>query len=90
LGLVIYRTLSGEIPEYPFESLPAFHKLRRGLSQEFVSLIRKAVDPSPSKRFRDAVAMHNAMCKIRFPLSDRSISLRDVPSTSTISVARVA
>jgi serine/threonine-protein kinase len=90
LGLVIYRTLSGETPEYPFESLPAFNKLRRGLSQEFVSLIRKAIDPSPNKRFRDGVAMHNAMCKIRFPLSDRSVSLRGVSGTSAVTARRVA
>jgi eukaryotic-like serine/threonine-protein kinase len=76
LGLVIYRMLSGEMPEYPFESLPAFNKLRRGLSSEFVALIRKAIDPEPSKRFRDGMAMHNAMSKIRYPLSDRSICLR--------------
>lgn len=76
LGLVIYQTLAGEVPEYPFEQLPGFNKLRRGLSKEFVGLIRKAIDPSPKKRFRDAVAMHNAMNKIRFPLTDRSVSIR--------------
>ena len=90
LGLVIYRTLSGELPEYPFESLPAFHKLRRGLSHDLVSLIRKAIDPIPKKRFRDAVAMRNAMEKIRFPLSDRSISLKSELSPATLAVRRVA
>jgi serine/threonine-protein kinase len=90
LGLVIYRTLAGEVPEYPFESLPAFNKLRRGLSQDFVALIRKAIDPSPTKRFRDAVAMHNAVTKIRFPLTNRSVSLRGVSSLDTVTARRVA
>ena len=91
LGLVIYRALAGEVPEYPFESLPAFNKLRRGLSSDLVSLIRKAIDPNPSKRFRDAVAMRNAMEKIRFPLSDRSLSLKSEISTSTtLAVRKVA
>jgi serine/threonine-protein kinase len=90
LGLVIYRTLAGEIPEYPFESLPSFNRLRRGLSQELVSLIRKAIDPSPRKRFRDAVAMHNALSKIRFPLTDRSIVVTGAPETGTLSARRVA
>ena len=45
--------LAGETPEY-FRY--RFNGLRRGLSQEFVSLIRKAIDPT-HKRFRDGVAM---------------------------------
>jgi serine/threonine-protein kinase len=90
LGLVIYRALAGEVPEYPFESLPAFNKLRRGLSSDLVALIRKAIDPNPNKRFRDAVAMRNAMEKIRFPLSDRSLSLRSELSPNTLIVRRVA
>jgi serine/threonine protein kinase len=90
LGLVIYRILAGEIPEYPFESLPGFNRLRRGLSQEFVALIRKSIDPSPRKRFRDAVAMQNALSKIRFPLSDRSVVLKGMSESGSLSARRVA
>ncbi|MGB7348127.1 MAG: serine/threonine-protein kinase [Pirellulaceae bacterium] len=74
LGLVIYRMLSGELPEYPFESpLPGYARLRRGLSKDLVALIRKAIHPVPQKRFRDAVAMNNVLKTIRYPLTDRSI-----------------
>ncbi|NNE01198.1 MAG: serine/threonine protein kinase [Pirellulaceae bacterium] len=74
LGLVLYRMLSGELPEYPFQApLPGYNKLRRGLSRDLVSLVRKAIDPIPNNRFRDAVAMNNALQKIRYPLSDRSV-----------------
>ena len=74
LGLVIYRMLAGDLPEYPFEApLPGYNKLRRGLSKDLVALIRKAIEPSPKKRFRDAQAMSNALKKIRYPLSDRSV-----------------
>ena len=76
LGLVLYRLFAGDLPEYPFETLPGFHKLRRGLSRDFVALIRKAIEPAPNKRYRDAVAMHNAMNRIRYPLTNRSIMLR--------------
>jgi serine/threonine-protein kinase len=77
LGLVIYRMLAGELPEYPFRSpLPGFQRLRRGISQDLVSLIRKAIEPTPSRRFRDAVAMNNALHRIRNPLGDRSASQR--------------
>jgi serine/threonine-protein kinase len=77
LGLVLYRMLSGELPEYPFEApLPGFSRLRRGVSTDLVALIRKAIDPVPRKRFRDAVAMSNALGRIRSPLSRRNSSKR--------------
>jgi serine/threonine protein kinase len=90
LGLVLYQTLAGEVPEYPFETLPGFNRLRRGLSKEFVGLIRKAIDPAPKKRFRDAVAMHNAMNKIRYPLTDRSVSIRTASSLNPTAGRHVA
>ncbi len=81
LGLVIYRMLAGELPEYPFEPpLPGFNRLRRGLSRDFVSLIRKAIDPTPSRRFRDAAAMNNALQRIR-SLTSEAGSPRSTPAT---------
>ena len=90
LGLVLYRMLSGELPDYPFEApLPGYQKLRRGLSSDFVALIRKAIDPAPNRRFRDAIAMQNAVSRIRYPLSDRSITqLGRSETTSRISQRR--
>lgn len=83
LGLVMYRLLSGELPEYPFEApLPGYNRLRRGVAADLVALIRKAIDPTPRKRFRDAVAMSNALAKIRYPLTDRSVA-QHVPTTGS-------
>jgi len=66
LGLVMYRMFAGTLPEYPYEPpLRGYAKLRRGLSTEFVSLIRKCIEPVPSKRFRDGVALRNAFQQIR-------------------------
>ena len=91
LGLIIYRILSGELPEYPFAApLPGFNRLRRGLSIDFVKLIRKAIDPTPSKRFRDAVAMNNALKKIRSPLSDRAANTRTASKNGRRSSRKVA
>lgn len=90
LGLVIYRILAGEVPEYPFATLPGFNKLRRGLSQDFVAMIRKAIDPAPNKRFRDAVAMNNVMNKIRFPLTDRSVTMTGNSQVTAVTARRVA
>jgi len=82
LGLVLYRLFASELPAYPFESpLPGYNKLRRGLSLDFVGLIRKAIDPHPNKRFRDAVAMQNAFNAIRNPLSASSTA-RSAPKSS--------
>ncbi len=91
LGLVIYRMLSGELPCYPFRTpLPGFNRLRRGLSKDFVALIRKSIDPEPNRRFRDAVAMNNAMKKIRYPLTDRSVVQRADSGSARGSSLRVA
>jgi serine/threonine-protein kinase len=85
LGLVIYRMFSGAVPDYPFNSLPAFNRFRKGVSRDFVSIIKKSIEPKPSHRFRDAVAMLNALSKIRYPLTDRSVMLTgdSVPSAMT-------
>ncbi|QEG38470.1 Serine/threonine-protein kinase PrkC [Roseimaritima ulvae] len=70
LGLVLYRMFAGVLPEYPFNPpLPGYSKLRRGLSTPFVSLIRKCIDPQPSRRFRDGVALYNAYQQIRTPVA---------------------
>ncbi len=82
LGLVLYRIFAGELPSYPFEApLPGASRMRRVVSSDFLTLIRKAIDPSPAKRFRDAVAMKNALAQIRQPLR-ASGSRRKTKSTS--------
>jgi serine/threonine-protein kinase len=79
LGLIVYRMLSGTLPEYPFEPpLPAYAKFRKGLNQEFVDWVRKSIDPAPSKRFRDGIAMHNALERIRQVITDKVASSKSV------------
>jgi serine/threonine-protein kinase len=76
LGLVIYRMLAGELPRYPFTALAGFNRLRRGLSSDLVAVIRKAIDPNPKERFRDAMAMSDALKRIANPLCE-SESMRE-------------
>ncbi len=79
LGLIVYRMLSGMLPEYPFEPpLPSYAKFRKGLNQEFVDWVRKSIDPTPSKRFRDGIAMHNALERIRQVITDKVTSSQSV------------
>jgi serine/threonine-protein kinase len=71
LGLVMYRIFAGELPTYPFEApLPGAARAKRILSPDYLALIRKAIETNPTKRFRDAVAMLNAMKQIRQPLKE--------------------
>lgn len=87
LGLIVYRMLSGVLPEYPFEApLPAYAKLRKGMHQDFVDWVRKSIDPRPQKRFRDAIAMHNALQRIRLVITEKPASSRSGRKT----VRRVA
>jgi serine/threonine-protein kinase len=68
LGLVLYRMLSGELPKYPFSPpLPGIQRLRRSLGAELLAGLRKAIEPIPARRFRDVVAMRNAICHLRRP-----------------------
>lgn len=77
LGLIVYRMLSGMLPEYPFEApLPAYAKLRRGLHPDFVEWICKSIEPKPQRRFRDGVAMDNALQRIRIAITDGTLSSR--------------
>jgi len=77
LGLIAYRMLAGQLPEYPFEPpLPSYARFRKGMNQEFVDWVRKAIDPKPNRRFRDGVAMHNALQRIRNIITDKSASAK--------------
>ncbi|MBT8131305.1 MAG: hypothetical protein KJO35_03480, partial [Gammaproteobacteria bacterium] len=58
LGLIIYRMLSGKLPEWPFTwPGPGYDRLRQRVPAEFVAFVRKAIDVTPSRRFANAGAM---------------------------------
>ncbi len=84
LGLVLYRLFSGQLPTFPFEApLPAIARVRRTLSPEYLDWILKAMAPNPNKRFRDGVAMLNALKRIRQPL-------KAVPRQSAVAASKRA
>ena len=61
MGLVIYRMLSGKLPEWPYEWPLAGHdRLAARVRPELVEFLRKAIQVDPAKRFRDAVQMQAA------------------------------
>ncbi len=64
LGLVIYRLLSGRLPEWPFEwPLKGYDKLTARVRPELVDVLRNAIQLDPKCRYRDAVQMQAAFGK---------------------------
>ena len=61
LGLIMYRMFSGIWPEYPFDWPPEnYSRLRGRLHPDMIAVIRRAIEPVPRKRYRDAVQMLKA------------------------------
>ncbi len=64
LGLVLYRLLSGSLPEWPFEwPLKGYDKLKSRVRPEVVAVLQHAIQLDPKARFRDAVQMKAAFDK---------------------------
>ena len=58
MGLVLYRLFSGKLPEWPFEwPLAGYDRLTARVRPEIVTMLRKAIQLDPRKRFRDATQM---------------------------------
>ncbi len=66
-GLLLYRMLSGFLPEWPFEWPPPGHERldRRHLYPGLVQLVRRAIEVNPAKRFQDAEHMLDQFIRIR-------------------------
>ncbi len=57
-GLVLYRMLSGRLPEWPFEWPPPGHaRLRRRLTPAFLGFLRRAIQVDHRRRFPNAEQM---------------------------------
>lgn len=66
LGLLIYKLTTGHLPEWPFEwPFKGAASLRRKAHPELIAIIRRSLEVRPSKRFKDACEMLNALQKVR-------------------------
>ncbi len=66
LGLIIYRMLSGQWPEWPYDWPAAgILRVRRKVTPEFVEFLRRSIDPVPKGRYRDAMHMLNVFRKVK-------------------------
>jgi eukaryotic-like serine/threonine-protein kinase len=61
LGLILYRMLTGVLPEWPYRwPLAGQQKLRRRVHPEMIVFLQRSLDTRPRKRFRDADQMLRA------------------------------
>lgn len=66
LGLLIYRLISGHLPEWPFEwPFIGAATLRRKAHPELIAILRKSMEVRPSKRYKDAGEMLSTLQKVR-------------------------
>jgi len=66
LGLVLYRLLSGKLPEWPFKwPMVGHERLSARVSPEYAGMLRKAIQLDPADRYRSAIEMYAAFRKIK-------------------------
>ncbi|HUT57327.1 MAG TPA: serine/threonine-protein kinase [Phycisphaerae bacterium] len=66
LGLIVYRMLSGQQPEWPYDWPPeGYQKLRRRVHPDLIALLKRAMAIDPRKRFRDADQMLAAFRRLK-------------------------
>ncbi|MBN1851546.1 MAG: protein kinase [Pirellulales bacterium] len=74
LGLILYRMVSGYLPEWPFQWPPhRYDRVRKRIHPDLLQLIRRAIENEPRKRFSDAGAMLAALQRIK----RRALQYRD-------------
>ncbi|MEW4531397.1 MAG: serine/threonine-protein kinase [Maioricimonas sp. JB045] len=66
LGLIMYRMLAGEWPEWPYDwPPPGYPRLRQRVPVDMLDFLKRAIDPNPRKRFRDADHMVNVFHRLK-------------------------
>ncbi len=66
LGLLMFRILSGTLPDWPFDwPPPGYKNIRRKCHPELIEILKRAMDVRPNKRFKDANDMLAAFKKCK-------------------------
>ena len=66
IGLILWRLLSGQWPEWPFEwPVNGYPKLRGRIHPEFIDFMRRAIEINPRHRYRDAQQMLAVFLKLK-------------------------
>ncbi len=85
LGLIVYRMLSGKLPEWPYEwpTLPGYDRLRARVHPDLIEFLRRAISVDPRKRFRDAEQMLQSFRRIKSRVVGHA-KRRQTPGNSTV------
>ena len=68
LGLVLYRMLSGRLPEWPFTwPLVGLDRLNARVPRGMVAMLQKAIQLDPNKRYASAVQMQTEFKRLQTP-----------------------
>ena len=66
IGLIMYRMLSGQWPEWPYEwPFAGAQKMRGRVHPDLISLMKKAINVRPAQRYRDADQMLSAFRRLK-------------------------
>ncbi len=66
LGLIIYRMVTGHLPEWPFEwPPPGYDRLKRAVHPQFIAFLRRAMAVDQRVRYADARKMLEAFRRIK-------------------------
>lgn len=61
LGASFYSLMSGLLPDIEAPDFQFLHEMELGYSRAFISIIEKAMERQPGKRYKDAAAMKKAL-----------------------------
>lgn len=90
LGLVLYRLLSGKLPEWPYEwPMPGHDRLAARVRPELVAMLRKAIQLNPKKRYRNAVQMQAEFERMHSRARKQKQTRSKLPAQSGASWKRV-
>jgi serine/threonine-protein kinase len=66
LGLILYRMVSGHLPEWPFDwPPPAYNKVRSALPPELINFLKRSLEVDQKRRFRRAGQMLSVFRRLR-------------------------
>lgn len=66
IGLMLWRLLSGEWPEWPFKwPCSGYSRMRGRIHPDFIDFMRRAIDVNPKHRYRDAEVMLSNFLKLK-------------------------
>lgn len=84
VGLVLYRLLSGKLPEWPFRWPMVGHdRLQDRAGVQIAEILRRAIQLDPADRFKNAMQMHTALQRARSTARRRGRKKKTVTDPGT-------